>query len=177
MSGTELLERNAWLPTFPGQAVGPIEVVLALVAVAVVYLALRGTTWGLKLKAIGKNRESAHWLGIPTNRYTVMAFALCGALAGLAGSVQTVGLFHRLVPSISSGYGFLGILVVMLSGYRALWITPVALFFSALTKGSLQLPLEMQLDSALGGVIQGTLVLSVLVVQGLRTRSRGRRSE
>ncbi|MBC7224787.1 MAG: ABC transporter permease [Anaerolineae bacterium] len=173
MSGTELFARQAWLPTFPGQAVGPVELVLVFLSLAVVYVLLRGTRWGLSLKAMGGNLTAAHWLGIPVHRHTLIAFAGCGVFGGLAGAVQALGLFHRLIPSISSGYGYLAILVVMLAGYRAVWVAPVAFFFAAITKGSLQLPLEMQLDSALGGVLQGVLVLFVLLFQGLRAR-RGR---
>jgi ABC-type uncharacterized transport system permease subunit len=62
--------------------------------------------------------------------------------------------------------------VVMLSGYRAVGVAPVAFFFAAITKGSLQLPLELQLDSALGGVLQGVLVLFVLLFQGVRARRK-----
>ena len=172
MSGTALFERQAWLPTFPGQAVGPVELVLVAVSLAVVYALLRGTRWGLSLKAMGRNPTAAHWLGVPIHRYTLMAFAGCGLFGGLAGAVQTLGLFHRLIPAISSGYGYLAILVVMLSGYRAAGVAPVAFFFAAITKGSLQLPLELQLDSALGGVLQGVLVLFVLLFQGVRARRK-----
>ena len=131
-----------------------------------VYLALRGTRWGLELKAIGKNVRSAFVLGIPTERGMLSAFVICGALAGMAGATQSVGVYHRLLPSISSGYGYLAILVAMLAGYRAAWVAPVAFFFAAANKGSLQLPLQMQLDSALGGVLQAALVLFVLVGAG-----------
>jgi ABC-type uncharacterized transport system permease subunit len=170
-SGTELFRPSAWLPTLPGgMAVGPIEIIVALGSLAVVYLALRGTLWGLKLKAIGKNMRSAFWLGVPTNRYMLAAFALCGVFAGMAGTVQAIGVWHRLIPSVSGGYGYLGILVVLLSGFRAIGLPFVAFFFAAVTKGSVSLPLDMQLDSALGGVLQGIIVLLVVLSQGVRAR-------
>ncbi len=170
-SGTELFRPSAWLPTFPGGlSVGPVEIVVALTSLVLVYVALRGTLWGLKLKAIGKNTRSAFWLGIPTNRYMLAAFALCGAFAGMAGTVQAIGVWHRLIPSISGGYGYLGILVVLLSGFQAIGLPFVAFFFAAVTKGSVSLPLDMQLDSALGGVLQGIIVLLVVLSQGVRAR-------
>ncbi len=170
-SGTELFRPAAWLPTLPGgMAVGPIEIIVALGSLAIVYFALRGTLWGLKLKAIGKNMRSAFWLGVPTNRYMLAAFALCGVFAGMAGTVQAIGVWHRLIPSVSGGYGYLGILVVLLSGFRAVGLPFVAFFFAAVTKGSVSLPLDMQLDSALGGVLQGIIVLLVVLSQGVRAR-------
>lgn len=176
-SGTELFRKDAWLPTFGGAySLGPVEIILAALAVIAVYLALRGTRWGLELKGIGKNMRSAFLMGIPTERRLLSAFVICGALAGIAGTTQSIGVYHRLLPSISSGYGYLAILVGMLSGYNAAWIAPVAFFFAAANKGSLQLPLVMQLDSALGGVLQGALVLAVLLVQGIKERLSKRRA-
>ena len=170
-SGTELFRPTAWLPTLPGGlAVGPIEIIIALVSLLIVYLALRGTLWGLKLKAIGKNIRSAFWLGIPTSRHMLGAFMLCGVFAGMAGTVQAIGVWHRLIPSVSGGYGYLGILVVLLSGFQAIGVPFVAFFFAAVTKGSVSLPLDLQIDSALGGVMQGIIVLLFVLAQGVRAR-------
>ncbi len=171
-SGTELFRPAAWLPTLPGVAVGPIEIVLALASLALVYLALRGTMWGLQLKAIGKNILSAHWIGIATNRHMLGAFALCGAFAGLAGAIQVIGVWHRLIPSISGGYGYLSILVVLLSGFQAIGVPFVAFFFAAVAKGSVALQMDIQIDPALGGVLQGIIVLLFVVSQGVKARMR-----
>jgi ABC-type uncharacterized transport system permease subunit len=171
MSGTDPFPPAAWLPRLGELPVYPIAVILALVAMILVYFALRGTTWGLKLKAIGNNQRSAFLLGIPTQRYMLAAFLLCGALAGLAGSIQAIGVRQRLIPSISAGYGFLALLVVLLSGYRPLWIVPIALFFAAVGVGSPRLELSMQLDSALGGTLEGLIVLFVLLAQGVKRKA------
>ena len=170
MSGTEMFRKTAWLPNAGGFELGLVEMVLAVAAIALATFALRGTILGLRLKAIGKNPRAAFVLGVETNRNMMLAFAISGAFAGLAGSVQAVGLYHRLIPSISSGYGYLAILVCLLAGNRGLWVAPVAFFFAAASKGSLQLPLQMQLDSALGGILQGVLVLFVMLMQGVRAR-------
>ena len=83
------------------------------------------------------------------------------------------GVYHRLIPAISSGYGYLGLLVVMLAGFRLAPIPFIALFFAALNVGSIQLPMMMQLDSSLSGVIQGACVLSALLVFGIRHLRKG----
>jgi ABC-type uncharacterized transport system permease subunit len=97
------------------------------------------------------------------------AFLLCGGLAP-AGAILVSGVFHKLVPSVSGGYGFLGILVVLLAGYRAAWIAPISFFFAAVAVGSTQLSLRLDLDSSLGGVLQGVLVLFVILFGGWRAR-------
>ena len=98
------------------------------------------------------------------------AFALCGAFAGMAGTVSALAVWHRLIPAISGGYGYLGILVVLLSGFRTIGLAPVAFFFAAVSKGSVALPLDLQIDSALGGVLQGIIVLMVVLSQGVKER-------
>jgi len=175
MSGTELFGPSAWLPNFPSLALGPFELILAGVAILGAAFVLRGTMWGLKLRALGKNPSASFLLGVERERNLLLAFGMAGALAGAAGAVQFIGLFHRLIPSISSGYGYLAILVVLLAGNQSLWIVPVAFFFAAANKGSLQLALEMQLDSSLGGILQEVLVLFVIVARGANSRILKRR--
>lgn len=170
LSGTEELPKTLWMPTLEGLRVSPPAVIVALLVLVAVYLALRGTVWGLHLKAVGKSLRGAFLLGIPTERTLMSAYALCGACAGIAGSFLVVGVHHRLIPSISSGYGFLSILIVLLSGFHALWVIPIAIFFAAVSIGSTALQLDLQLDSSLGGVLQALIVLSFLLVQGLRDR-------
>jgi general nucleoside transport system permease protein len=170
MSGTEPFPDNLWLPLYGDTRLSLWSVAIAIVAIVAIYLLLKGTYFGLRLKAVGKNMRSSYTLGIPTTRYMMTAFLLCGGLAGLAGAVQVTAVYHRLIPSISSGYGYLGLMVAMLVNYQALWTVPVALFFAALNIGSIQLPIVLKLDSTLSGVLQGALVLAVLIMDGVRQR-------
>lgn len=170
MSGTVPFDTSLWLSTFPESRLSPVALILAGVVVVVIYFLLKGTYYGLRLKAVGKNMSAAYLLGVPTWQYMLSAFALCGALAGLAGAMQVTMVYHRLIPSISSGYGFIGLLVAMLVNYHMIPAALVALFFAALNIGSIQLPIVLRMDSTLSGVLQGTLVLFVLLMQGARQR-------
>jgi ABC-type uncharacterized transport system permease subunit len=171
MSGTLPFDPRLWMPTVTPQSMLSVPtVIIAIAAIAIVYLMLRGTYFGLKLKAVGKNPKAAYILGIPTWQHMMASFALCGLFAGVAGAVQVTAVYHRLIPSISSGYGYLGLMVAMLVNYKAAFAAPVALFFAALNVGSIQLPIVLRLDSSLAGVLQGTLVLFVLLGQGARQR-------
>ena len=171
-SGTQPFPPSLWLPSLKGLQVSPIEVLMGLIAIVLIAVILRGTYFGLRLKAIGKNIRSAFLMGVPIGRHILLAFALCGALAGLAGWVLVVGTSarHNLFPLISSGYGFLAILVVLLANFSAVWSVPISLFFAAIGMGSLQLSLQRQLDSSLGGVIQGIVVLAILITQGFQPK-------
>lgn len=170
MSGTQPFERELWLPTLPDTELSLWALGLSLLVILVVYFLLRGTHFGLRLKAVGKNMKAAFLMGVPTWQYSMFAFLLCGAFVGLAGGIQVTGVYHRLLPNISGGYGFLGLLVAMLVNYQALWAAPVTFFFAALNTGGIQLQLQYKLDSSFSGVLQSLLVLLVIFAEGARQR-------
>jgi simple sugar transport system permease protein len=170
MSGTEPFDDALHLTLFPGLRLSPWALVVAVIAIVLVYFLLQGTYFGLRLKAVGKNFRAAFLLGVPTWQYMMLSFFICGMLAGVAGAMQVTAVYYRLIPAISSGYGYLGLMVAMLVNYQAIWAAPIALFFAALNIGSIQLPIVLKLDSSLSGVLQGMLVLFVLIVEGIRQR-------
>ncbi|MGB7859163.1 MAG: ABC transporter permease [Acidimicrobiia bacterium] len=176
-SGTDIFREETWLPTTNmfGTEMPVLAVALALLATVTVYYLLRGTRFGLRLKAVGQSPRSAFLLGIPNDRYILCAFAIGGALAGIAGAVQATGYHHKLVPSVSGGYGFLGILVVLLAGFSAKWVAPIALFFVTVSVGSTLMELRLGLDSAFGGVLQAVIVLFVMFGTAYATERRRRR--
>jgi len=172
MSGTEPFPDFLSLPALEGYRLSPWGLVVAILGFAVIFFLLQGTTFGLRLKAVGKNARAAFLLGVPTTRHMLAAFLLCGGLGGAAGAIQVTAVYHRLIPSISSGYGYLGLMVAMLVNFQPLWMPLLAFFFAALNIGSIQLPIVLRLDSSLAGVLQGALVLFVLAMEGVRQRWR-----
>jgi simple sugar transport system permease protein len=170
MSGTQPFDQKLWLPSLPHTELSLWALGASLLVIVIVYFLLRGTHFGLRLKAVGKNPKAALLMGIPTWQYSIFAFLLCGAFAGLSGAIQVTSVYHRLLPNISNGYGFLGLLVAMLINYQALWAAPIAFFFAALNIGSVQLQIIYKLDSSFAGVLQDILVLLVLLGEGARQR-------
>ena len=175
--GTVPFQEAALLPRLFESRFSPLSFVLAAAAVAAVFIILRGTTWGLKLKALGKNPYSAYLLGVSSERETVLAMMFCGALAGLGGAVRVLSWFDSLRQSISGGIGFLALLVVMLAGYRILWVPLISFFFSVVLNGSITLQLKTQLHSALGGILTGVMVLFVLLFGSPRQLGFGRKQD
>lgn len=161
--GTAPFPQAALLPRYAESRFAPISLIFAILALVIVFITLRGTFWGLKLKALGKNPYSAFLLGVSSEKEVILAMAFCGALAGLGGAVRVLSWFDSLRQSISGGIGFLALLVVMLSNYSIYWVPFIGFFFSAVLNGSISLQLRTQLHSALGGIITGLLVLFVLL--------------
>ncbi|MDK9708901.1 MAG: ABC transporter permease [Desulforhopalus sp.] len=173
MSGTDMFARELWMYTPPGWRFAPAALAIALCAFAATALILGATRFGLRITATGNNPMAAPLFAIRPERTGLAAMAIGGGLAGLAGGLQVACVYHRLLPPISSGYGYLALLVVMLANYRTSPVPIICLFFAGLAAGSIQLPIVLQLDSALSGVIQGACVVSALLVHGLQKRQRG----
>ena len=161
--GTAPFPEAALLPRFADSRFSPISLVITIIAIVLVYITLRGTFWGLKLKSLGKNPFSSFLLGVASERETILAMMFCGALAGIGGAVRVLSWFDSLRQSISGGIGFLALLVVMLVGYRLVWVPFVTFFFSVILNGSITLQLKTQLHSSIGGILTGVLVLMVLL--------------
>ncbi|MEO0560960.1 MAG: ABC transporter permease [Chloroflexota bacterium] len=145
-------------------------IIFVLISAVAVTLALRGTRWGLELKATGHNPRSALLLGVATERTALSAFIVCGALAGIGGAYRVLFTFGTLRPLVSGGIGFLAILVSLLVSHQALSVAMVTFIFAALLFGSTRLRVAMRLDASLAQVLQGVLVLLVMLSNGLRTR-------
>lgn len=170
MSGTVPFDKALSLPTLPGFRLSIWALVLAVLSVVLVFLFLNNTKIGLRMKAVGKNPKAAILMGVSSSKHLLLAFLMCGFFAGLTGAFQVVGVYNRLIPSISSGYGFLGLLVAMLVDYHVIWAVPVSLLYAALNIGGIQLPITMKIDSTLAGVMQSALVLFFMVMEGARRK-------
>ncbi len=170
MSGTTPFPHGLWFPTVADLKISPYALALTVIVLAATGLLLRYTRLGLALKAIGRNPQAAYLFGLKPGRYMLVAMLFAGGTAGLAGTLQVMGVYHRLIPAISSNYGYLALMLVMLANYRLAWIPLLAFFFAALNVGSIQLPMMLQLDSSLAGVIQGALVLAFLLTQSRQLR-------
>jgi simple sugar transport system permease protein len=168
MSGTETFPTAFWLNTPALLRIPPAALALVAAALVATGWMLRCTWIGLDLKAVGRNPGAAFLYGLKPARLMILAMLFAGGLAGLAGNLQVTAVYHRLIPAISSNYGYLALLVVMLANYNIWLVAPVAFFFACLNVGSIQLPMMLQLDSSLGGVIQGALVLAALGMHGWR---------
>ncbi len=174
MSGTEVFPTRLWLSQLASIRLSLPALAIVCIALILTALLLRYTRIGLNLKAIGSNPFASYLFGLKPGRNMVLAMIFAGGFAGIAGSLQVAGVYHRLLPAISSNYGYLALLVAMLSNYNIRLAPLVAFFFACLNVGSIQLPMALQLDSSLSGVIQGALVLAALAIHGWRQLVKGK---
>lgn len=161
---TAMVPGFSQLPTLlPGTTL-TATIFVGLVAAIATYVVLQKTTFGFKMRAVGKNPEASAFSGISVNLTQFSAMVISAGLAGLAGFVEAVGFLHRVNMQFSVGYGYTAILLALMSQLNALTLIVVTVFFAGLDTGSQGLKF-LGISSNLSTVIEGVLILIILLVR------------
>ena len=154
---------QATLDAFPLLNLGRahLGIVVALAVGIVIWLILKYTTLGYENRAVGFNQWASETAGISVQWTTVKALCISGALAGLAGSIEVMGVHHRIFDQFSSGFGFTGIAVALLAKNHPLGIVPAALMFGALSAGAGTMQLEADVPQKIILIIQALVIFFV----------------
>lgn len=131
---------------------------LALAAAFVVYWILFRTTLGFEIRTVGANPKAARYAGMSITRNFVIAMCLSGALAGLAGTNEVLGVNHNLANAFSSGYGFDSIALALLGKSHPFGVVLAALLFGTLRAGGTRMQNVARIPVDIIGVIQALVI-------------------
>ena len=145
---------------------------VAVAATAAVFVLVRYTAFGFRLRAVGINPFAARYAGIDDRRIIVFAMFLSGALAGLAGAVEIAGIHHRLRDDFAPGFGITAIAVALLARMNPLGVPLAALLFGVLHVGSGVLQRQSGVPFPIVWVIEGLVILAVLIIGVAAARRR-----
>jgi simple sugar transport system permease protein len=134
---------------------------IAVLAVPVVSFILGRTALGFEIRAIGASPDAARSAGIPVGRATVWAMAVSGALAGLAGSIEVLGVHRRFLDAFSPGYGFDSIAVALLGNLNPVGVLGSACLFGGLAAGATHMEAYAGTPRQIAGVIQAVVIMAV----------------
>ncbi|GER85432.1 ABC transporter permease [Thermogemmatispora aurantia] len=137
---------------------------LALLALLVIFVLLRYTTWGYRMRLVGLNREAARHAGVHVDRVYLLSFFISGALAGLAGAIEILGYRYQLITGFAPNTGYDAIAVALLGGLNPGGVGLAALFFGALANGASAMEAIAQLPSQLADIVRTLAILAVLAV-------------
>ena len=138
---------------------------LALGALAALFLVQRAARLDSELRAIVSNELAARWTGIPVTQYTFLGLLFGGGVAGLAGMSEVVAIQGRLQNGLSPGYGYHGFLISLLAGHRPPLILVTALGFAALLSSGDTLQLNHGLPFSVVNVLMALILLATLVLR------------
>ena len=151
------------LPMLTDDPSSPLHwgLLICLIAAIAAAIVLQRSTFGVRLRAVGLNPLAARRAGMACDALSIAALSIAGALGGLAGAIMIQGEQHSLKAGFSSGYGFDGLVVGLLSRGSAAGVLVGALFFGVLRSGGISMEISAGVPAALTLVIQGLIVIAV----------------
>ena len=141
---------------------------VALAVAALVYWFLWKTAQGFEIRMVGANPRGARYAGVHTTRTMVLTMALSGALGGLAGANQVLGLDHRMVRAFSTGYGFDSIALALLGNNHPVGVVFSSLLFGFLRGGAARMQSVAGVPSEIIRIVQGLVILFVAAPEVIR---------
>lgn len=136
-------------------------VFLMLAAVAFVYWLLFRSKIGFAFRASGENPHAARYAGMRSGLIVIAAMATAGALAGLAGASQVLGVLDRATPGFSAGIGFDAIAVALMGRSHPLGVLLAGLLFGALEAGGRQMQVDAGVSIDLISIIQALIIVFI----------------
>jgi len=134
---------------------------LALLAALLVYWFLFKTTTGFEVRSVGANPDAAKYAGMSIVKNLVLVMSLAGALAGLAGSAQVLGVDHWVGQGFSAGYGFDAIALALLGKSHPFGVVLAALLFGFLRSGATDMQSMAGIPIDIISIIQGLVIVFI----------------
>ena len=134
---------------------------LALLAALLVYWFLFKTTTGFEVRSVGANPDAAKYAGMSIVKNLVLVMSLAGALAGLAGSAQVLGVDHWVGQGFSAGYGFDAIALALLGKSHPAGVVMAALLFGFLRSGATDMQSIARIPIDIISIIQGMVIIFI----------------
>jgi simple sugar transport system permease protein len=164
------IENSAYLARILGGTRLHAGIFIALFFALVYHFFLNHTTTGFELRAVGLNKVAAKYSGMNNKKVVLIALSVSGALAGLCGANEILGVQHRLIAGLSGGYGFDGIAVALLGQNTALGIVLAALFFGALKAFANQAQILYHVPVQAVFIVEAVIIF---VLSALNEKNRG----
>ena len=135
---------------------------IAIGLAILIYFLLWKTSYGFKMRAAGAQERAARYGGINVPKYLIIAMAISGAFAGMAGAIEIAGVHRRAIEGVTSGYGFSGIVVALFGGLHPAGILPAAFFFGLLLYGADMTQRLVGVPANMVQVLQGVIILVIV---------------
>lgn len=160
---SEELPKSLSLPKILPGTDAHLGIFIGIIFAVVIFIFFKFTSKGLSLQIIGQNSKAAKYAGISVKRYLFLSLIFGGALAGLGGAYEVLGLKHRLFHLFSAGYGYDGIIVAFLANGHPLWIIASAMFLGGMRSGANIMQRAEGIPTTVVEAIQGLLVIFIAV--------------
>ncbi len=159
------LEKSVWLDRLIKGTRLHTGLFLVIALAILIYILLWKTSFGYKLRAAGASSKAARYGGIKVAFFVTISMVISGAFAGIAGSVEVLGVHHRAIEGITSGYGFSGLVVALFGGLHPAGIIPASFFFGLLLVGADMTQRMVGVPANMVQVLEGIIILVIVAAQ------------
>lgn len=166
------IQDTAFLPRLVNSGRLNTGFILAIIVSILLWVLIKRMSLGFEFRMVGSNPRFSRYIGIPFRARQILAMGISGALAGLGGAVEVLGVQHRFIQDLSPGWGFDGILIALLASLNPIAVIPVGILFGALKGGGLGMEAATNVPSELSQVLQAIIVLLVAGNIGVRSLLR-----
>lgn len=142
--------------------------IIALLLVVATWIVMSFTPLGLRLRAAGQAGAAARFSGIHVSRMQWRSALVAGAIAGVGGASQVLGVQHQLTASIAVGYGYTGVVVATLGALAAGGVLLAALLLGTIAVGAQNASVVLHVPSQMGAIVSSTLLLTVVAAMVAR---------
>jgi ABC-type uncharacterized transport system permease subunit len=171
------IQPSAAFPIFFGSPIRlHLGFIIALLVAALVSWYLFKTKWGFDLRTAGINPRAARYAGMSVTLQLVLGMSLAGALAGMAGGNEVLGVNHNLAMAFSSGYGFDAIAIALLGNSSPFGVVLASLLFGFLRSGATNMMLKTGIPIDIVSVVQAFILVFIAAPAITRTIFRLKQS-
>ncbi len=160
---SEMIEQAVWLPKLMSGMSIHIGFIIAIVVAIILFLIYKLTVYGYKLRMFGLNPSFAIYGGINRTKIMLSSVLISGGLAGLAGTVEVLGMQYRYIDGtlVASNFAWSGLMACLLANANPLGTVLAAIFLAALQTGAMGMERNtaVPMDTAL--IIQAVLILLI----------------
>ncbi len=160
-SQSAMIQEAAKLPRFDPRYQTGFAVVIAVALCLAAQWMLTKSIFGYEIRSVGLNKPAAETAGIKSGKIVLITMFISGAIAGIGGAGQTLGVDYRFIEGFSSGYGFDGVAVAALAYLNPIGVIFTSILFGALRAGAMTLNRVAKVPMDFVTVIQAVIVIAV----------------
>ncbi len=167
---SERIVENAFLPNLlPGTRLH-IGIFIAVFLAIIAFVFLYKTYYGYEIRSVGFSPLASKVAGVKVGRTAVLTMLISGFLAGMGGSVELLGVAHRLYEGFDSGVGYTAIAVAILANCNPLGVILSAWFFGILQTGAGAMQRLAGISMVFVNIIQGIVIIFVVAANVEKTQ-------
>lgn len=153
--------QSGWFPSIFGQKY-LLNILIVAVMTVLVYVYLKKSKQGYEISVVGESENTARYIGINVKKVIIRTVIISGALCGIMGWILAAGADHSINASSVGGNGFTAIMISWMSKFSPIVMVFSSLLVCFLQKGAGQIASDLRLNSSVGEVLTGIMILFII---------------